>query len=331
VWPERLERCDVPRNGAGRSRFDRPNRVANELVATALASFWHSPFREVLDDQRRHTTRQVAKRVREVRVVAAVESGPTKVSIPIERDLAQQEVAKRVGPVPADRFIEVDPDSSGLAQACPVGCNESVCPHLPRQWQPGRVQDRRPEHAVEPRDVLADHVHLRRPRNAILFTRESRRREIARQCVEPHVDRLMATRPIGEREGDAPVERRPRYRHVLEAALDERENLVVTCVRSHEPWIVAKERRQNVLKRAQPKEPVRLGHPLDVERRVKRTMAVVELARGTERLAADAVPALVRLLVEGSRVALADPVDDGAHAGGMVWRSRTHEEVIPDA
>src|SRR5213594_1541132 len=58
---------------------------------------------------------QVPERVRQLRRVAGVEPLPGEVAVVLEPDLAQQEVAQRVGPVIVDRLAQTDGCAGGLA------------------------------------------------------------------------------------------------------------------------------------------------------------------------------------------------------------------------
>ena len=90
---------------------------------------------------------------------------------------------------------------------------------------------------MESRDVLADDVDLRRPRDLAARLRISGGRQIARQRIEPHVDRLVAPVTCGERERNPPIGGRARDRDVVETAFDEREDLVIAAGRSDEPRV----------------------------------------------------------------------------------------------
>ena len=62
-----------------------------------------------------------------------------------------------------------------------------------------------------------------------------------------------------------------------------------------------------------------------------RAASRLELALRAERLAAHAVPPLVRSLVERGRVACEDALDERPHADGVVRGSRANEGVVGDA
>ena len=77
---------------------------------------------------------------------------------------------------------------------------------------------------------------------------------VVEQRVEPHVDDLRGV----PRHGDAPVEARPGDRQVLQAAADERDDLVVRALRRDRVGVVLVVREQRVAERGQPEEPVGL-------------------------------------------------------------------------
>src|SRR5215207_9943788 len=115
-----------------------------------------------------------------------------------------------------------------------------------------------PEHAVKARDVLAHHMYLRRPGDLTAGSGIPGRCQVARQRVEPHVDRVVAAVARGNREGNSPAERRARDGHVLETTLDERNDLVIPTQRLNEFRMVFQMSQKKLLMRTQSKEPVRL-------------------------------------------------------------------------
>ena len=60
-------------------------------------------------DHRDHAAREIAPRVGEVGVVALLEPLPREAAVAVEGNLAQQEIAERVGAEAVDRFVEVEP------------------------------------------------------------------------------------------------------------------------------------------------------------------------------------------------------------------------------
>src|SRR3989442_15411062 len=80
-----------------------------------------------------------------------------------EADLAQQEVAQRVGAVPLDRGVEAHRGAGGLAHLGPLPLDVSVRPDEPRQLETSREQHGRPDDAVEARDSFPDNVQVRGP------------------------------------------------------------------------------------------------------------------------------------------------------------------------
>ena len=232
------------------------------------------------DHQGDHAAHEIAERVHEVRGVPRIEARPTEIAITVEGNLTQEEIAKRVGPIPLDGIGQLDPDARRLAETRSIHRDEPVHPHTLRQRQPRGVKHSGPQYAVKPRDVLADDMHLRGPRDR---TRpdigESRRREVARQGVEPDVDHLMASASIGEWERNSPIQRRPRDRDVVEAAPDERHDLVAASLGLDELRARVQKRREELLECAEAEEPVRFGDALDLERRVHRAPAPREVVR----------------------------------------------------
>jgi hypothetical protein len=119
--------------------------------------------------------------------------------------------------------------------------------------------------------------------------------------------------------------------HILEAALDEREDLVEAARRLNELRVRAQMCEQKVLMRTQSEEPVGLRHALDLERGVQRTSPGIEVALGAKGLASDAVPAVIAVLVERIGMTRRDSADEMRHAGRVVRRRGAHESVVRDA
>src|SRR5258707_9256587 len=107
---------------------------------------------------------EVPEIVRKVRVVAPDEAVPGDVAVAIEGDLAERDVSH---PVRAERGHHVDRVEdvpAALAHPLALDRQESVDPDLSGRFEPGAPEHHRPEDRVEPGDVLADDVEIRRPR-----------------------------------------------------------------------------------------------------------------------------------------------------------------------
>ena len=156
-----------------------------------------------------------------------------------------------------------------------------------------------PYHAVKTGDILADEVVLHRP-ILVEFLRAVGIRiadagEVREQCISPHVGDMA----LVERQGDAPVERRAGNGEVLQAALDERHDLVAARLGANEVRMALVEVEQRLLELAQLEEPVLLarGHELDGALAVGADeLAIVvtlEVAFGVVGLLMDAIPPLI--------------------------------------
>src|SRR5207237_10524088 len=105
--------------------------------------------------------------------------------------------------------------------------------------------------------------------------------------------------------GDAPIQAPAGDADVFEPALDPAQHLVAAEIRNAEVRVGAVQIFQRLLIFGQAEEVVLFGQALDRRpRRVDRALAVDEIALLVERLAGDAVQALVRRLVH---VAVLDP------------------------
>ena len=155
---------------------------------------------------------------------------------------------------------------------------------------PSRHEHRRPVDRVEPKDVLADHVDVRRPHlgEPLGVVSVARRGDVVRERVEPHVRHVLGV--PGDR--DPPPEGRPRDREVLEAPPDHGQHLVAAAL-----GLYGLRMRLVVLEEAVPvggeaEEVVLLGHELD-RAVVDRTEPLHQLLLDVVGLARDAVQALV--------------------------------------
>ena len=126
---------------------------------------------------------------------------------------------------PVGRLDRIDDRAERLAHALAVERHEAVAENLPRQRQLRRHQHRRPDHRVEPRDVLADHVEIRGPPPARTAPRPSPRpdrRGVVDQRIEPDVDDAGRI----PRERDAPRLTGAADRDVDQPALEQPQDLV---------------------------------------------------------------------------------------------------------
>ncbi len=182
---------------------------------------------------------------------------------------------------------------------------------------------RGPEHAVEAKDVLREQVTDLRPEaldQVLALPRIGESAQVVDERVDPDVRDLV---------------RRPRKRHppglagaadaeVLQAALDEASRLVGAELRQHEVGPLVIELEQPVLVGGEAEEVVLLFDPLGLDA-VLRALAVDELGLRLERLAADAVEALVRVLVDVAVVV--DPLEEVLDERLVALVARADEEV----
>ena len=243
----------------------------------------------------REAAHEIPEVVRQIDVVALLEPFPGEVAVLTERDLAGQIQAQRVGAEPVRRLERIDGRPERLAHLLPLPVHPSMPEHLPRQRHSRAHQHRRPDDAVEPRDVLAHDVQVGRPP----FLEQRLVRPVADggcvvdEGVRPDVD--DATRVGGQR--DAPRLPGAAHRDVVEAALEKPQDLVAADLRLEEMRVGCVVIEQRLAVSGQAEEVVLLLEPL---RRalVNRTIACDQILLRLERLARDAVPALVVALVE---------------------------------
>src|SRR5690606_36160137 len=119
----------------------------------------------------------------------------------------------------------------------------------------------------------------------------------------------------------------PARRDVLEALPQEGQDLVPAAVGLEEVGPALVEVEQEVAIAGEPEEPVALLHPFQGPGRVEGTAPVRDLGLRLECLAPDAVPPLVRLLVEVAGIPLEDPPDQLLDPGA-VGRDGGPDELV---
>ena len=190
--------------------------------------------------------------------------------------------------------------------------------------QAGRQQHRRPVHAVEPEDVLADDVGARPPRpEAGLVGAVADRRDVVGEGVEPDVGDVALV--PGQR--DAPGDRRATDREVLQAAPDEAEGLVALGLGPYEVGVLFVPVEQRLLVLREPEEVVLLADQLD-RSAVDGAVAVDQLALGVVGLARDAVEAFVGAEVDVAGVVAG--LQQLVHGPVVAGLGRADEVVVGD-
>ncbi len=192
-----------------------PLRGVNRVAAV-------EPAVEVLGAHRQGAAVDVPQVVGQVGVVDGGEPLERELAVAAERALAHEVVAERLRRELLDQLHRLDDVAQALADLLDLAgllvlaVDEAVAEDPARQRQPGRHQHRRPEGAVEPRDVLADHVDVGRPEAAepLLVGPVADPGDVVEQGVEPDVDRLLGV----ERDLDPPGEPFPRDGDVLQLA-----------------------------------------------------------------------------------------------------------------
>ena len=109
-------------------------------------------------DHRGRSAGEISQRVGEIGVIALLESFPGKVAIAIEWNLAQEEISERIRPITADGVAQIEIAAGRLADARAADQHEAMNPDAVRHRDAGSHQHRRPNHGVEPGDILADQM-----------------------------------------------------------------------------------------------------------------------------------------------------------------------------
>ena len=156
-----------------RSVADQARQV--EPVAPAARVDRVGPFEpavEVLEAHRQDAAVEVAQVVGQAAVVGLGEPLERELAVAAERALAHEVVAERLDRELLDQLHRLDDVAQALAEFLDLAgllvlaIDEAMPEDPQRQRHAGRHQHRRPECAVEPRDVLADDVHVGRPEPA---------------------------------------------------------------------------------------------------------------------------------------------------------------------
>src|ERR1051325_11290926 len=340
-----------------RERFGVPRR--GSLASEELVHERHGPAREV------------AELVREVRVHVLDELFQRELAVAPGRERIEQVEAQRVGaerPRELDRVHQV---AERLGKPLAARVDEAVHVDLARQRHPGREQQRRPQHAMKTDDVLSDQVErapvvgalrarrgrpraalasevlelvlpggagaahvleLREPPQRVLPLGPADRRQVVQERVGPHVRHVTLAALDLLRQRDAPRQVGARDADVLEPALDDVHDLVAAVVGPDEVGVGFDVLEERVVVLGLPQEETALLHGLRLHLVLGAAALLVQVLLGLERLAALAIQALVRFLVERvpaglGREAVVEPPEELPH-GQPVPGVRGAEELV---
>ena len=283
----------------------------------------HDPV-AVAADHRQRAAGEVAELVGELGLVALLEGRGGDRAVLAEGDVAQEVVAQGVGAEAIDDLEGVEHVAQRLAHLLAVHQEVAVDEDVLGQREVGGHQHRRPEDGVEAQDVLADDVVGRGPEpvgEVLALAREAQRRVVVQERVEPDVEHVARV----PRHRHAPRELGARERDVLQAALDERERLVVADARRDEVGVLLVELLEALLEGAQREEVVLLAVALELDVVDRAPVALLDLVLDLEVGAARAVPALVQALVDVAVVV--DALEDVLDAADVLGVRGADEEV----
>ena len=159
-----------------------------------------------------------------------------------------------------------------------------------RQFHAQGHQNDRPDDAVEPDDLLADQMHVRRPELGEFFPvmQIAGRRNIVGQRVEPDVDDVLSV----EGNRNPPVERGAGHAKVFEALFDEIDHLVAPGNRLNELWMILDMLQQALLIFGHAEEVAFFLHHFHRPSAVG-TIAVRQLALQPESFTGSTIPAFI--------------------------------------
>ncbi len=233
---------------------------------------------------------QIAQVIRQIGIDAFDQGIPRKVAVLPQIDFPQQEIADRVRAELFDQQYRVDDIAFGFGHLVALDHQPAVTVDFLRQFYAQGHQNDRPDDAVEPDNLLADQMHVRRPELGEFFpvVQIAGRRDIVGQRVEPDVNDMLTV----EGNRNSPVERGPGHAEIFEALLDEVDHLVAAGNRLNELWVVLDVLQQAVLIFGHTEEITFLLHHFHRSSAI-RTVAVRQLALQPESFTGGAIPAFI--------------------------------------
>ena len=195
-----------------------------------------------------------------------------------------------------------------------------------RRLDPGGQQQRRPVHAVEAQDVLADQVVDRRPPllEAVGVVAVADGGGVVDERVVPDVEDVVGI----PRHRDAPVDRHPADRDVLEALAQQPEGLVALALGRDRTRVGLVPVEQGLGEGGELEEPVLLLEVLDGAEVDRAEHPVDQLLFAVVRLAGHAVEADVGVLVDPAVVV--DRLEQPLHRLGVAGLGGADEVVVAD-
>ncbi len=301
------------------------DRLVPQLLIDRLHRFRPTNLPTLSSNQRAHPVDQVPQIVRQIRIEAPDKPFPGEVPILAPAHLPQQEVAQRVRPEQISSLERTHDHALTLAHLLALEEHKAMRVNLLRQRQSSRHQHCGPDHTVEANDVLADHMAVRRPplRKGLRVVAETHPRDVIDQRVEPDVSPGL----LIERQRNAPGHSSSRDADVLQAPLDDPQNLLAPSLRLDEIRPLH-QLQQPVLVLAQGEEVVLLLDPVRLCP-VRLALAVDQVILTLERFARDAVEALVQPLEDVP--VLVDPRQQSLHRLHMTPIRRANEVVVRDS
>ena len=182
---------------------------------------------EILVGHARDPADEIPQVVGEVRVVARLEPIPGKVAVLAVGDLSTKYTRSGSGPKRSAASSGSTTVPERFAHPLALEHDEAVPEDLAGKGEPGAHEHRRPIDAVEPGDVLADDMQIRRPPRL-----EQARRQLAkvegRDVVDERIDPDVDDAVLVERDRDAPFLAFTTDRQIVQAGFEHVEDLVAS-------------------------------------------------------------------------------------------------------
>ena len=271
---------------------------------------------------------QVAEVVGQIHIDAVDQQLIGEVAVRAEREVAQQEVAQRIGAVALGQQVGVNDIALGLGHFAAVQQQPAVAVNVLGQGHIHAHQHGRPDDGMEADDLLADKMDIGRPEGlviavGVLLIHEAQRRGVVEQRVDPDIDNMLGV----EIDRDAPLEAGAGNAEILQTRVDKIvDHLVDAGARQQE--VRVDEQIAHAVGILGQTEEVSLLLGVHNGAAAVRAAAVDELALGPEALAGGAVLADILALVDVALlVHLLEDLLDGLD---MVVIGRADESVIAD-
>mmetsp|Transcript_10281 Transcript_10281/g.24116 ORF Transcript_10281/g.24116 Transcript_10281/m.24116 type:complete len:538 (+) Transcript_10281:1121-2734(+) len=245
---------------------------------------------------------QIAEGVRELGVVHQHQALLTEGDVLPEGGCVRQVEAEGIRRELVELLVRVDHVAEGLGHLLPLlVVDEAVRKDSLGEREVARHEHARPDHAVEPDDVLADEVARRRPELGVGAVGPIAAGDVVGERIEPHVHHVLLRRlQLGVlRDRDPPVERRTGHAEITQRFAELGQDLILAVRGLDEVRVLLDVSQQRFLVLGHAEEVALLRHLLQ-RLSARRVLVVTELrlVLRDKRLLAHVIPPLVGVEVD---------------------------------